>query len=392
MKGVRFLARVAGTLLVALLLARRSFADGAPSIDVRTWAPSVDPRANLVLEPASTPGPWSFAAGTWMHYENGSVVLRSPTGSVASRPLANQLGLDVVLSLGLGTRGEVGLRVPTFLYEQGASGLPSSVVSSGQVPTSGFGDLALAGKGALIENDRGGFGLAVLGDVTLPTGAKTGFMGESGPTATLRLLGDVSILVASLQASVGYTLRTSHVEWPIASAAGVVFGDEIPWTVGVILRPAVLHAVDPNGIHSWEAALHGSLPAGPTLPFGLGNGGSSALSPVLLALSDRVALGRYRDAFLLAGLDVGLDHAVGVPSVRATVGFGLRFARHDEDGDGIADDVDQCPRIAEDYDGFEDADGCPEADNDDDGIVDAEDACPNVPGAPSPDPRKNGCP
>ena len=34
--------------------------------------------------------------------------------------------------------------------------------------------------------------------------------------------------------------------------------------------------------------------------------------------------------------------------------------------------------MAEDFDGFEDTDGCPELDNDKDGIVDANDQCPNV--------------
>ena len=32
---------------------------------------------------------------------------------------------------------------------------------------------------------------------------------------------------------------------------------------------------------------------------------------------------------------------------------------------------------AEDFDGYEDTDGCPEADNDNDGIVDSKDKCPN---------------
>jgi hypothetical protein len=375
------------------LISRVAVADPTPSIDVRTWAPSADPRANLVLEPASTPGPWSFAASAWTHYENSSVVLRAPgTDDVASRPLQNQLGLDVVASLGLGTRAELGLRLPTFLYEQGSSGAPINVVSAGKVPSSGFGDLAFTGKAALLTNDRGGFGLAALGEVAVPTGAKTGFLGDAGPRVTVRVLADVSLLVASLQASLGYTLRTDHVEWPAGTASAVVFGDEIPWTVGILVRPAVLHAIDPSGRQAWEVALHGSLPAGPVAPFGLGTGDSSALSPVLLALSDRVGLGRYQDAFLLAGLDLGLDHAVGVPSVRATLAFGLRFDGHDADADGIADDRDQCPTIPEDRDGFEDADGCPEADNDGDGIVDAEDACPDVSGAPSRDPRKNGCP
>ncbi len=60
----------------------------------------------------------------------------------------------------------------------------------------------------------------------------------------------------------------------------------------------------------------------------------------------------------------------------------------DTDGDGIPDDIDRCPLDAEDFDGFQDEDGCPDPDNDGDGIVDKADACPNEPG-----PIENhGCP
>ncbi len=59
----------------------------------------------------------------------------------------------------------------------------------------------------------------------------------------------------------------------------------------------------------------------------------------------------------------------------------------DQDGDGLADDRDKCPDVPEDFDGFEDEDGCPEPDNDRDGILDIDDKCPNQPG-----PRPGGCP
>ena len=49
----------------------------------------------------------------------------------------------------------------------------------------------------------------------------------------------------------------------------------------------------------------------------------------------------------------------------------------DLDGDGIKNNFDSCPEQAEDFDGFEDADGCPEFDNDLDGIVDSKDNCVN---------------
>ncbi|HET9990239.1 MAG TPA: OmpA family protein [Kofleriaceae bacterium] len=49
----------------------------------------------------------------------------------------------------------------------------------------------------------------------------------------------------------------------------------------------------------------------------------------------------------------------------------------DSDGDGIPDSKDKCPKEAEDKDGFQDEDGCPDPDNDGDGIPDAKDKCPN---------------
>ena len=52
---------------------------------------------------------------------------------------------------------------------------------------------------------------------------------------------------------------------------------------------------------------------------------------------------------------------------------------HDADGDGIPDEIDKCPSIPEDIDGFEDEDGCPDFDNDKDGIYDVDDKCPNEP-------------
>jgi outer membrane protein OmpA-like peptidoglycan-associated protein len=48
----------------------------------------------------------------------------------------------------------------------------------------------------------------------------------------------------------------------------------------------------------------------------------------------------------------------------------------DNDADGALDDEDGCPLEAEDRDSYKDADGCPEPDNDGDGVLDARDRCP----------------
>ncbi len=57
--------------------------------------------------------------------------------------------------------------------------------------------------------------------------------------------------------------------------------------------------------------------------------------------------------------------------------YSLGGRPEDADNDGIADDQDKCPTQAEDKDGFQDADGCPELDNDGDGIPDLQDKCAN---------------
>jgi len=72
----------------------------------------------------------------------------------------------------------------------------------------------------------------------------------------------------------------------------------------------------------------------------------------------------------------------------------------DNDRDGIPDATDKCPNEAEDKDGFEDGDGCPDADNDQDGVLDSADKCPNEAedkdgfededGCPDPDNDKDG--
>ena len=78
--------------------------------------------------------------------------------------------------------------------------------------------------------------------------------------------------------------------------------------------------------------------------------------------------------------------------VRVVLGFVYEPSIGDRDGDGLRDDVDACPDDPEDFDDFEDSDGCPEPDNDNDGILDVDDRCPNIPEDMDGDEDKDGCP
>ncbi|MEM1415708.1 MAG: OmpA family protein [Myxococcota bacterium] len=64
----------------------------------------------------------------------------------------------------------------------------------------------------------------------------------------------------------------------------------------------------------------------------------------------------------------------------------------DRDDDGLLDDVDACPDVPEDADGFEDEDGCPDLDDDADGIADGDDACPREPEDHDEFEDEDGCP
>ncbi len=91
-----------------------------------------------------------------------------------------------------------------------------------------------------------------------------------------------------------------------------------------------------------------------------------------------------QNSFLMFGAGAGVigngGEQTGSPRVRAFLGIVYEPRIGDRDGDGIRDNVDQCPDQPEDMDGFEDSDGCPELDNDNDGIPDSKDKCPLVKG------------
>jgi len=88
-----------------------------------------------------------------------------------------------------------------------------------------------------------------------------------------------------------------------------------------------------------------------------------------------------KKADILSDFEECRDQSISVTVEKTKVEVAeIAPAPGDRDGDGIADDVDQCPDDPEDFDGFEDEDGCPDPDNDGDGVLDVDDQCPNIAG------------
>ena len=99
-----------------------------------------------------------------------------------------------------------------------------------------------------------------------------------------------------------------------------------------------------------------------------------------------------RNSYLFLGGGPRYTQGFETANVRGFIGFIFEPSIGDRDGDGIKDDVDKCPDQPEDFDGFQDEDGCPDPDNDNDGILDINDRCPNEPEDRDGDQDEDGCP
>ncbi|HEY3257051.1 MAG TPA: hypothetical protein VGJ91_24005, partial [Polyangiaceae bacterium] len=343
------IGRFAAALVVSCFFAPVAWADPVPSLDLRGFHPSTDPAANLYLEPTSTPGPLKWNVGAWASYAHRLVTVTDANGNEVAVPVQNQLSLDYSLGVGIGERVAFGASLPSVLYQDGYG----SELIGGSLPHTALGDLRLNLKATLLPGgEMGGFSVAALGAITLPTGNASSYISEQAVSGELRLLGELRLIALALRTTVGVKLRGAE-----QTFVGQTFENELPWGLGLVVRPQVF-GIDEKGRWEWALEGHGALALTPDF-------GAKASSPAALGLSARYTPSTVS---LIVGAEVPLDSAVGTPTVRGVLGLGWAPRVHDQDADGVPDEVDQCPELAEDKDGFEDSDGCPDFDNDDDGV------------------------
>lgn len=346
--------------LVAALLSAPGVAAPVPSLDLRRLSTPTDAQAALYLEPVQTPGHLQWNVGARSSYAHRLVVLEDESGRQLAVPVRHQVSVDYVAAFGLTDRLTLGGVFPTVVYQQGDD-VGALIDQATELPTAALGDVALAVKAALVPSGSlGGFALGALARVSFPTGNSSSYASESAATGELRLLGELSLVAITLQATGGMLVRGTE-----QSYAGSQFGHELPWGIGLGFRPQIL-GVDAAGRWQWNVEFHGALALTPSL-------GARAQSPAVAGLSARYAVS---DVSVLAGAELPLSGAVGAPAVRAMLGLSYAPRFLDADDDGIGDAEDECVELAEDFDGFEDSDGCPDFDNDGDGVPDDLDKCP----------------
>ncbi len=168
---------------------------------------------------------------------------------------------------------------------------------------------------------------------------------------------------------------------------------------GITLRLRPLGSGDDprRGSGLWVEGLGGVALTGDliraTFEAGIGWGfsvGSTAIGPAIRYVHIFQPSSNFedRDAKILT-LGLEITFLDGVPEEEEAE---QEVRRTDQDYDGLYDDEDDCPTEAEDFDGFEDEDGCPDRDNDQDGVPDAVDDCPEDPEDLDGFDDEDGCP
>jgi OmpA-OmpF porin, OOP family len=378
---------LAAVLVIAALVLRRRAA-GLAILIVGLWASSAEAQAprtadgfrvdRFAMAPSVDDGlvvqdpavlrhmVWSMSAA--LGYTN--TLLR-----VVPRLSSND-GVDVVgtrlsayldFALGLRDRFELHAAVPFALAQASEAGVAAGLMLRSAGATA-VGDGHLGGSVLLygLNHAARGVQLGAAADVAIPVGSANSFTSDG------KLGGEL-----------------------VATAAYAGPGYRVAVNAGARYRPEINYVSSDQGTELIGRAglfipvAHQRLMTSlefDTIARATGRDAFRALgSPILAMLGARYHFpGGIRAG---AGVGAGLTQAPGSPGVRVifTVGYSPepQPARpaprlNDRDGDGIVDNLDKCPDYPEDYNGYQDADGCPDVLEDADRIVDN----PPAPGEP----------
>jgi outer membrane protein OmpA-like peptidoglycan-associated protein len=303
-------------------------------------------------------------------YAHNPLVLRTVgTNQKLGSVVSGQLFLHLNGGIALWERLLVNVDVPVALANKGDSPTAGGITftSPGKAE---FGDLRLGLRLRIHGDYHDAFQVGAGAYLWLPTGAKSAFVSDGTARGLPQLI--VGGRVAErfvYAAALGPEIRKTQ------TIAGVDQGTMFDWGLGagVLLgdKRHVQLGLESSGAATFSGAQKRNINA-------------EVLASVRARPLDDLELG--------AALGPGLTSGVGTPDVRMVLSIAYSPEPiQDRDGDGIADRDDACPDVK----GVRSSDprthGCP-PDRDGDGIVDSEDACPDVKGVRTSDPRTNGCP
>ncbi len=320
---------------------------------------AVDGEGVLDVEWAEVSDHLDWDMALWLGSEDEPLVLyrNMDGGEQANALVSNRIAGSLIGGVSLWKRVQVGLEVPLVVAQSfdPVDGFMTTASSS-----FGLGDIRLLPKVQLLSAERHGVHLALMPALTLPTGKSDSYIADGSFGFAPEVIASRAFGAVRVSGNLGYRLRSN------VRIADLRVEDELFAHVGAGYR----FDADGDGL-PLEVDLTVSSATAAASPFGDSNrnhlelrGGASyrVFGPV--------------EGIVAGGL--GIQEGFGTPGWRAVVGVRLSAPRAaDDDGDNIPDAEDGCPLAAEDKDGFEDQDGCPEFDNDGDGVPDDVDGAPD---------------
>jgi len=324
-------------------------------------------------------GPFRWAIGALGRFGyRGIIGAYNADGTVQASVLRDQTVLDIGASFVFLDRIRLGLSLPTVLHGFGHTAFVGGFQYPGPAHEQSIGDLRISADLRVAGKYGDPFTVAVGASVFAPIGQQDSYTGDEGGRFAPHLLlaGDVGMIAYAARA--GYQWRNLNADY-IDTRIGSTF--QFAGAVGVrvlerrmLIGPEVFGQTVVSNSHAFE------VPATPI----------EVLLGVHLNLADQVRLNAGFGTFVVKGY--------GAPVYRGL--FGIEWApgyvKPDRDNDGIPDDVDACPDVPGVRTDDPKTNGCPivavARDRDGDGIPDDQDACPDVPGVRTEDPKTNGCP
>lgn len=300
-----------------------------------------------------------FGRLTLGYTDDPLVLVDANDSSREIRVVDDQFALYGALGFGFFRRAHLALLMPIYVQ---SSSVPQG---AGAIEGARPGDLGVDVRLTLLDREAP-LELALAGTVRLPTGEQSSFASDGRVTFYPRALLSKQLTAngSLLNLGLGPVLRPSTTE------PGVKLGSQLRLTAGALLALSKVVGVTAEAATSTTADQ----------PF------EKSGTPLEASLGGRLS---FSSVILGTSLGTGLTRGVGSPDLRWLVMLAAPGGAEpppparpavpqddDADHDGVRGAADACPSEPEDLDGFEDADGCPEADNDKDGVTDARDKCP----------------
>ncbi|MBN2804473.1 MAG: hypothetical protein JXR91_15365 [Deltaproteobacteria bacterium] len=368
--------------------------DNAQSFSIRNFQASPGINSFITVEGASVPKGLHLKASALFNYQYHPLVIRQCNAAENNTctdwsdnkdpVISHKVDGEILGALAIGGIFEAGIAIPVVMYQK-AEGIPGASTPSESINAGGLEDLRLHLKldilGGLFHNSGGKIkaSLALIPVITFPIGnavAEDSFMGDSFLTVHPKVAFGMETGRIRMGINAGYLIAKEKETYLATVGSAITYGGAVDIEtvdrLGVIIELFGKQAVKKD-LASAPLEIIGGVHYDFDSGLGIMGGLGAAILPGVGSPPFRVFAG-----ISYTSPDKQRKHKKSDGALYNENGEEEQIKPPDWDEDNIMDANDKCPESPEDYDGFEDEDGCPDDDNDGDMIMDKIDKCPEI--------------